>query len=71
MLGLQFSLSQAQANYWTHHLLPVSPPALGNLGHKLERADSKVAKRQLNGARAPDLVIDGTERRQRLKNNER
>jgi hypothetical protein len=70
MQGLQFGLSQAQANYWIHHLLPVLQQALDDLGHQPERAGSQVAASQLSSASAADLVIDGTERRrQRPQNN--
>jgi hypothetical protein len=67
--GLQFGLSQAQANYWIHHLLPVLQQALDDLDHKPERDGSKVAASQGASAVAPALVIAGTERRrQRPKN---
>lgn len=68
--GLQFGLSQAQANYWIHHLLPVLQQALDDLSHKPERDGSNVAASQGASAGAPALVIDGTERRrQRPKND--
>jgi hypothetical protein len=71
MQGLQFGLSQAQANYWIHHLLPVLQQALEDLGHKPERDGNKVAAHQLASEGLPDLVIDGTERRrQRPQNDE-
>lgn len=71
MQGLQFRMSQSQANYWIHHLLPVLQQALEDLGHKPERDGGKVAAHQLTAEGVPDLVIDGTERRrQRPKNNE-
>ena len=71
MHGLQFGMSQSQANYWIHHLLPVLQQALEDLGHKPERDGNKVAANQLATEGAPDLVIDGTERRrQRPKNDE-
>jgi hypothetical protein len=63
MHGLQFSLSQAQSNYWIHHLLPVLQQALRDLGHAPERDASKVAISALALEGGPDLVIDGTERR--------
>jgi hypothetical protein len=69
--GLQFGMSQAQANYLIHHLLPVLQQALNDLGHKPERAGDKAAAHRLITEGAPDLVIDGTERRrQRPKNDE-
>lgn len=71
MHGLQFGMSQAQANYWVHHLLPVLQQALDDLSHKPERDGDKVSTNQLATEGAPNLVIDGTERqRQRPKNNE-
>jgi len=71
MQGLQFGMSQSQANYWIHHLLPVLQQALDNLGHKPERIGSRVAANQLATEGAPDLAIDGTERRrQRPKSDE-
>jgi hypothetical protein len=63
MHGLHFGLSQPQANYWIHHLLPVLSRALANLGHAPEREASRVADSALVVEGAPALVIDGTERR--------
>jgi hypothetical protein len=63
MHGLQFDLSQPQANYWIHHLLPVLPQALVDLGLQPERDASRVAASHLALEGAPDLAIDGTERR--------
>jgi hypothetical protein len=63
MHGLQFGLSQPQANYWIHHLLPVLQHALVALGHPPERNASRVADSPLVGEAAPTLAIDGTERR--------
>ena len=37
MHALQFGLSQPQAHYWIHHLLPILQRALANLGHAPER----------------------------------
>lgn len=71
MHGLQFGLSQAQTNYWIHHLLPVVQQALLDLGFTPERDPSRVAATPLLHD-TPDLVIDGTERRrQRPKDLER
>jgi Helix-turn-helix of DDE superfamily endonuclease len=36
MHGLHFGLSQPQAHYWIHHLLPVLQRALADLGLALE-----------------------------------
>jgi len=72
MHGLQFGLSQPQANYWIHHLLPVLQQALAALGHAPERDASRVADSTLVSEAVPALVIDGTERRrQRPKDPDR
>jgi DDE superfamily endonuclease len=61
--GLQFGLSQPQASYWIHRLLPVLQRALAALGHAPERDASRVADSALVQEGAPALAIDGTERR--------
>jgi hypothetical protein len=61
--GLHFQLSQPQTNYWIHHLLPVLQRALAALGMAPERDASLVATSPLALEGAPDLAIDGTERR--------
>jgi len=43
MHGLQCGLSQPQTHYWIHHLLPVLPRALADLGMAPERDASQVA----------------------------
>lgn len=63
MLGLQFGLSQPQANYWIHHLLPVVQAALQELGMTPERDGRQVATSPLALEGTPDLALDGTERR--------
>ena len=63
MHGLQFGLSQPQANYWIHRLLPVLQAALQALGMMPERAGSAVAASVLVQEGPPDLALDGTERR--------
>src|SRR5713101_2140726 len=63
MHGLQFNLSQAQTNYWIHHLLPVLQQALAALAMQPERDASRVAVHPLTLEGAPALAIDGTERR--------
>jgi Helix-turn-helix of DDE superfamily endonuclease/DDE superfamily endonuclease len=60
--GLQFGLSQAQANYWIHHLLPVLQQALRDLGAVPERTASQVAVSALAHEGGTNLGIDGTER---------
>jgi len=62
MHGLQFGLSQGQANYWIHHLLPVLQQALRELGQAPERLAAAVARSALAHEGGPALVIDGTER---------
>jgi hypothetical protein len=47
MHGLHFGLSQPQANYWIHHLLPVLQRALADLGLAPEREASRVAESPL------------------------
>jgi len=69
MHGLQFQLSQPQANYWIHHLLPVLQRALAALGVAPERDASRVATSPLALEGAPDVAIDGTERRRQRPTN--
>jgi hypothetical protein len=61
--GLQFGLSQPQTNYWIHHLLPVLQRALAALEVAPQRDASRVAHSPLVLESAPQLAIDGTERR--------
>ena len=61
--GLQFELSQPQANFWLHRLLPILQQALRALGQAPERDASRVAQSPLALAGGPNLAIDGTERR--------
>jgi Helix-turn-helix of DDE superfamily endonuclease/DDE superfamily endonuclease len=61
--GLHFGLSQPQANYWIHRLLPVLQRALAALGHAPERDANRVTDSPLALEGAPELAIDGTERR--------
>lgn len=63
MHALQFAMSQPQANYWIHHLLPVVQQALAALGLAPEREASRVAVSPLALEGPPALAIDGTERR--------
>ena len=69
MHGLQFQLSQPQTNYWIHHLLPVLQRALAALGLAPERDASRVATSPLALEGAPDMAIDGTERRRQRPTN--
>jgi len=63
MHALQFDMSQPQANAWIHRLLPVLHQALADLGMQPERDARRVAVHPLTWEGAPDLAIDGTERR--------
>jgi len=67
--GLQFGLSQSQANHWIHRLLPVLQKALTKLDMTPEREGSKLAE-FLSVEIPPDFQIDGTDRpRQRPKDS--
>ena len=63
MQGLQFGLSQPRTNYWIHFLLPILQQSLAEIGMMPERDPAAVADSPLVQAAAPDLLIDGTERR--------
>ena len=63
MQGLQCNLSQAQANFRIHRLLPVLQQALRALGQAPERDARRVAESSLAHAGGSNLTIDGTERR--------
>jgi hypothetical protein len=63
MHGLQFNLSQSQTNYWLHRLGPVLCQALRDMGQAPERDASRVAISPLALEGAPDVALDGTERR--------
>ncbi len=63
MHGLQFQLSQPQTNYWIHHLLPVLQRAFAALDVAPERDASQLATSPLALEGAPNLALDGTERR--------
>lgn len=63
MLGLPFGLSQPRTNYWIHVLLPRLQQALAELGMTPVRDPATVATAPLLQESAPDLLLDGTERR--------
>lgn len=63
MLGLQFEISQPQANYWIHLLLPILRQTLAEMGVAPERNPAAVADSPLVVETEPDFLIDGTERR--------
>ena len=61
--GLSFGLSQTQAGYWIHRLLPVLQAALSEMGMKPEREAAKLGESLEAAAGGANLSIDGTERR--------
>lgn len=61
--ALQFDISQPQANYWIHHLLPVLQHALTALGLAPERDARRLPTSALVLEGAPATALDGTERR--------
>lgn len=63
MHGLQFGLSQPRVNYWMHLLLPLLQQTLAEMGMTPERDPQAVLDSSLVNEAAPDLLIDGTERR--------
>jgi hypothetical protein len=62
-LALHFGISQPQANYWIHRLLPVLKQALETLKCLPERDPAAVADLIGPDDTPPDLILDGTERR--------
>jgi len=71
-LGLQFGMSQAQANEWIHRLLPILERTLAYLKQMPERDGHAFATHGTTAGVPTDLLIDGTERRrQRPKNAEK
>lgn len=60
--GLQFGLSQPQANYWIHRLLPVLQKSLSDIGMKPERAGENVASLIQASEGGANLSLDATER---------
>jgi DDE superfamily endonuclease len=71
LLGSLFGLSQSQANRWLHRLLPILVRALDRLGFLPERNPSRFSRHERRQGEAPELIIDGTERRrQRPKSPE-
>jgi hypothetical protein len=70
--GQLFGMSQSSANEWIHFLLPVLATALDELGVMPERNGAQVAQHERHHAEAPDVIVDGVERRrQRPKNREK
>lgn len=62
MHGLQFGLSQPQANYWIHRLLPVLQQSLAEMGMKPERDGKKVASLIEAVEGGANLSLDASER---------
>src|SRR5262249_49764900 len=69
MHGLQFQLSHPQTHYWIHHWLPVLQRAFATLGLAPERDARRGATSPLALEGAPDMAIDGTERRRQRPTN--
>src|SRR5215510_13946005 len=63
MHGLQCRLSQPQTTSWIQHWLPVLPRAFAALDVAPERDASRVATSPLALEGAPNLALDGPERR--------
>src|SRR5437763_11080667 len=64
-----FDLSQPRVNYWIHRLLPVLRSAWDDLGVLPERDPGHFAQAQAASGRAPQLIIDATERRRQGPKN--
>ena len=62
-LALHFGISQPQAHYWIHRLLPVLQQALATLQQTPQRDPTAVADYLGPENTPPDLILDGTERR--------
>jgi DDE superfamily endonuclease/Helix-turn-helix of DDE superfamily endonuclease len=62
MHGLQFGLSQPQANYWIHRLLPILQKTLAELGMRPEREGKKVANLMEASEGGANLSPDASER---------
>lgn len=63
MHGLQFGLSQPQANYWIHYLLPILQASLAEMGMKPNRQGNQVADSIEASEGGANLSLDATERR--------
>lgn len=63
MQGLHFGLSQPQANYWIHRLLPFLQRTLAALGLVPERDPQQWMTRPMAMQVPADFIVDGTERR--------
>jgi hypothetical protein len=56
-------MSQTQAGYWIHRLLPVLADALSEMGMRPERDAGQVAESLEAAAGGANLSLDGTDRR--------
>lgn len=61
--GQLFEMSQSSASEWIHFLLPVLAAALDALGVMPEREGAHMARHERRQGEAPDLIVDGVERR--------
>jgi hypothetical protein len=61
--GQLFGMSQSSASEWIHVLLPVLAAALDALGVMPERDGAQAAQHERRQGEAPDLIVDGVERR--------
>jgi hypothetical protein len=61
--GQMFEMSQSSASEWIHVLLPVLAAALEALGVLPEREGAQAAQPARHPGEAPDLMVDGVERR--------
>lgn len=61
--GQLFGMSQSSASEWIHALLPVLTAALDALGVMPERDGAQAAQHERRHGEAPDLIVDGVERR--------
>jgi hypothetical protein len=61
--GQLFEMSQSSASEWIHVLLPVLAAGLDALGVMPERNGAQVARHERRQGEAPDLIVDGVERR--------
>ena len=61
--GQLFGMSQSSASEWIHSRLPVLATALDTMGVMPEREGAQAAQHEHRQKEAPDLIIDGVERR--------
>lgn len=61
--GQLFDMSQSSASEWIHFLLPVLAEALATLKVMPVRDGPRLAQHERRQAEAPDLIVDGMERR--------